>query len=311
VVSLADHMRAAYELGAVGYALKPVAREELLSAIGRLEDKLQNRVRRLLIVEDNLAQRESLVEMLKADDIEIAMAATVAEALERISETTFDCVVTDLMLPDASGYDLLEKLADGSKYAFPPVIVYTGRNLSREEEQRLRRYSQSIIIKSAKSPARLLDEVTLFLHRVESSLPPAQQQLLLQARQRDAGFENRRILLVEDDVRNIFALTSIFEPLGAEVEIARNGREALDKLASSSDIDLVLMDLMMPEMDGLTATREIRKRPDLAKLPIIALTAKAMADDRKSCLEAGANDYIAKPIDIDKLVSLCRIWMPK
>jgi CheY-like chemotaxis protein len=311
VVSLDDHMRTAYELGAVGYALKPVAREELIAVISRLEDKLQNRVRRLLIVEDNLAQRESLVAMLKADDIDITMAATVAEALDRISETTFDCVVTDLMLPDASGYELLEKLAESGTYAFPPVIVYTGRNLSREEEQRLRRYSQSIIIKSAKSPARLLDEVTLFLHRVESSLPRAQQQLLLQARQRDAGFENRRILLVEDDVRNIFALTSILEPLGAEVEIARNGREALDRLAKPNDIDLVLMDLMMPEMDGLTATREIRKRPDLSKLPIIALTAKAMADDRKYCLEAGANDYIAKPIDIDKLVSLCRIWMPK
>jgi CheY-like chemotaxis protein len=311
VVSLDDHMRTAYELGAIGYALKPVAREELIAVIGRLEDKLQNRVRRLLIVEDNLAQRESLVAMLKADDIEIAMAATVAEALDRISETTFDCVVTDLMLPDASGYELLEKLAESGTYAFLPVIVYTGRNLNREEEQRLRRYSQSIIIKSAKSPARLLDEVTLFLHRVESALPLAQQQLLLQARQRDAGFENRRILLVEDDVRNIFALTSILEPLGAEVEIARNGREALDKLAKSNDVDLVLMDLMMPEMDGLTATREIRKRPGMAKLPIIALTAKAMADDRKNCLEAGANDYIAKPIDIDKLVSLCRIWMPK
>jgi CheY-like chemotaxis protein/putative methionine-R-sulfoxide reductase with GAF domain len=314
VVSLADHMQAAYELGAVGYALKPVAREELFAAINRLEDKLQNRVRRLLIIEDNLAQRESLVEMLKADDIQITVAATVAEALQRLSEATFDCVVTDLMLPDASGYDLLEKLAEGGKYAFPPVIVYTGRSLSREEEQRLRRYSQSIIIKSAKSPARLLDEVTLFLHRVESSLPPAQQQLLLQARQRDAAFENRRILLVEDDVRNIFALSSILEPLGVEVDIARNGREALDKLPTGkavSDFDLVLMDLMMPEMDGLTAMREIRRRPGLTKLPIIALTAKAMPDDRRNCLEAGANDYIAKPIDIDKLVSLCRIWMPK
>ncbi|HYD80267.1 MAG TPA: response regulator [Paucimonas sp.] len=314
VVSSSDQVQAAYELGAIGYAVKPVARDELFAAIGRLEDKLQNRVRRLLIVEDNQAQRESLEAMLKADDIEITMAGTVAEALTHISQTTFDCVVMDLMLPDASGYDLLEKMADGGKYAFPPVIVYTGRNLSRDEEQRLRRYSQSIIIKSAKSPARLLDEVTLFLHRVESALPPAQQQLLLQAKQRDTAFENRKILLVEDDVRNIFALTSVFEPLGAEVEIARNGKEALAKLdggKAARDFDLVLMDLMMPEMDGLTATREIRKRPELARLPIIALTAKAMADDRKSCLEAGANDYIAKPIDIDKLVSLTRIWMPK
>lgn len=314
VVALADHMEAACELGAIGYALKPVTHEELSAAISRLEDKLQNRVHRLLIVEDNFAQRESLAAMLKADDIEITMAATVSESLRHISETTFDCVVTDLMLPDASGYELLEKLAESGKYAFPPVIVYTGRNLSHEEEQRLRRYSQSIIIKSAKSPARLLDEVTLFLHRVENSLPPAQQQLLLQARQRDAAFENRRILLVEDDVRNIFALTSILEPLGVEVDIARNGKEALDKLMRTKgtrDYHLILMDLMMPEMDGLTAMREIRKHHELTRLPIIAITSKAMSDDSKNCLDAGANDYIAKPIDIDKLVSLCRIWMPK
>jgi CheY-like chemotaxis protein len=202
-------------------------------------------------------------------------------------------------------------MADGGKYAFPPVIVYTGRALTRDEEQRLRRYSRSIIIKGAKSPERLVDEVTLFLHRVESSLPPDQQKLLLQARQRDAIFEGRRILLVEDDVRNIFALSSVLEPLGAEIQVARNGREALDFLSRDTQVDVVLMDLMMPEMDGLTATREIRKQPALRDLPIIALTAKAMVDDRKNCLDAGANDYIAKPIDVDKLVSLCRVWMPK
>jgi CheY-like chemotaxis protein len=220
-------------------------------------------------------------------------------------------MVMDLMLPDASGYELLEKMAAGDRYAFPPVIVYTGRALARDEEQRLRRYSGSIIIKGAKSPERLVDEVTLFLHRVESSLPPDQQKLLLQARQRDAVFEGRRILLVEDDVRNIFALSSVLEPLGAEILISRNGREALDQLARDGNVDIVLMDLMMPEMDGLTATREIRKQPAMQQLPIIALTAKAMGDDRRNCLEAGANDYIAKPIDVDKLVSLCRVWMPK
>jgi CheY-like chemotaxis protein len=220
-------------------------------------------------------------------------------------------MVMDLMLPDASGYELLEQMADGEKYSFPPVIVYTGRALTRDEEQRLRRYSKSIIIKGAKSPERLLDEVTLFLHRVEANLPPDQQKLLRQARQRDRAFEDRKILVVEDDVRNIFALSSILEPLGAKVIIARNGKEALDHFKHDCDVDLVLMDLMMPEMDGLTAMRLIRKRPELANLPIIALTAKAMPDDRRNCLDAGANDYIAKPIDVDKLVSLCRVWMPK
>jgi CheY-like chemotaxis protein len=202
-------------------------------------------------------------------------------------------------------------MAKGGKYSFPPVIVYTGRVLSAEEEQRLRRYSQSIIIKGVRSPERLLDEVSLFLHRVETALPPEQQQLLMKARQRDMSFEGRRILIAEDDVRNIFALTSIFEPLGAELVITRNGREAVDRLLEKRDIDLVLMDLMMPEMDGLSAMREIRRQPEFKGLPIIALTAKAMSNDRRECLEAGANDYIAKPIDVDQLVSLCRVWMPK
>jgi CheY-like chemotaxis protein len=220
-------------------------------------------------------------------------------------------MVMDLMLPDASGYQLLEKMASGGKYSFPPVIVYTGRNLSAEEEQRLRRYSRSIIIKGARSPERLLDEVTLFLHRVEADLPADQRELLQQARQRDAAFEGRKILVAEDDVRNIFALTSILEPLGAELVVTRNGREALEAVRERRDIDLVLMDLMMPEMDGLTAIRAIRKLPECTRLPIIALTAKAMRDDRQHCLDAGANDYIAKPIDVNRLVSLCRVWMPR
>ncbi|ANN76668.1 histidine kinase [Bordetella flabilis] len=311
VVSVADHVQTALELGAVGYALKPVAREELVEAFRRVEEKLHRRANRILVVEDDPDLRTSISLLLQADDIEITTAGTVAEALEHLSERTFDCMVMDLMLPDASGYDLLEQMGSGRKYAFPPVIVYTGRALTRDEEQRLRRYSRSIIIKGAKSPERLVDEVTLFLHRVEATLPPDQQKLLLQARQRDMVFEGRRILLVEDDVRNIFALSSVLEPLGAQLLVARNGREALDALARDPQVDIVLMDLMMPEMDGLTATREIRKRPALRDLPIIALTAKAMMDDRRNCLEAGANDYISKPIDVDKLVSLCRVWMPK
>ncbi|MEI2418223.1 response regulator [Orrella sp. JC864] len=311
VLSVSDHTQTALELGAVGYALKPVAREELVSAFRKVEEKLQARPRRILVVEDDATLRENIGLLLQADDIEITTAGTVAEALHHVAANTFDCMVMDLMLPDASGYELLEQMAAGQKYSFPPVIVYTGRHLTRAEEQKLRRYSKSIIIKGAKSPERLLDEVTLFLHRVESSLPADQRQLLQQARQRDTVFENRRILLVEDDVRNIFALSSILEPLGAKLVIARNGREALEQVEKDPDLDLVLMDLMMPEMDGLTATRAMRRRPELSKLPIIALTAKAMPDDRRSCLEAGANDYIAKPIDVDKLVSLCRVWMPK
>jgi CheY-like chemotaxis protein len=219
--------------------------------------------------------------------------------------------VLDLTLPDGTGYDVLERMSVGGPWSFPPVIVYTGRALSRDEEQKLRRYSKSIIVKGARSPARLLDEVTLFLHKVESELPPERQRMLREARQRDAVLEGRTILLAEDDVRNVFSLTSVLEPLGCRVDIARNGREAVDRLAGEQPVDLVLMDIMMPEMDGLDAMREIRRRPALASVPIIALTANAMPEDRVRCLQAGASDYIAKPIDVDKLVSLCRVWMPK
>jgi CheY-like chemotaxis protein len=222
----------------------------------------------------------------------------------------------DFNLPDYSGYDLLEKMAQQEDGAFPPVIVYTGRALTRDEEQRLRRFSKAIIIKDARSPERLLDEVTLFLHQVESKLSPERQQMLKTARNRETALEGRRILVVEDDVRNIFALSSLLEPKGIVVAIARNGREALDTLTrasqdTSATVDLVLMDIMMPEMDGLTAIREIRKRSEWRNLPIIALTAKAMRDDHEKCLAAGANDYIAKPLDVEKLLSLVRVWMPK
>jgi CheY-like chemotaxis protein len=222
----------------------------------------------------------------------------------------------DLSLPDLSGFDLLQQMSATERASFPPVIVYTGRSLSANEEQRLRRFSQSIIIKDARSPERLLDEVTLFLHQVEAKLPPERQRMLRVARDREAVFDGRRILVVEDDVRNIFALSSVLEPKGVRVEIARNGKEALatlERVAQGHDhpIDLVLMDIMMPEMDGFTAMREIRKRPDWARLPIIALTAKAMRDDQEKCIAAGANDYIAKPLDVERLLSLLRVWMPK
>ncbi|HEY0334581.1 MAG TPA: response regulator [Stenotrophomonas sp.] len=307
VVSALERTQVAMELGAVGYLIKPATRERLAGAIRQLEQTNARAIRHLLIVEDDRELRENLQLLLARDQLEIVAVGTIAEAIVQLETTTFDCMVTDLALPDGSGYDLLERMAVHEAVAFPPVIVYTGRALTRDEEQRLRRYSKSIIIKGARSPERLLDEVTLFLHSVEASLPSDQQRLLREARRRDAVLDGRTVLLAEDDVRNIFALSSVLEPLGVKLEIARNGREALDRLAVQ-DVDLVLMDIMMPEMDGLTAMREIRRHRDWQDLPIIALTAKAMADDRERCLEAGANDYIAKPIDVDKLVSLCRVW---
>ncbi|QHE20978.1 response regulator [Stenotrophomonas maltophilia] len=307
VVSAMDRSQVARELGAIGFAIKPTTRERLMSAIEQLEQTSQRDVRRLLIVEDDSELRHNLELLLGRDQLQIVAVGTLAGALEQLSTVTFDCMVMDLSLPDGSGYDLLEHMAGNDDVGFPPVIVYTGRALNREEEQRLRRYSKSIIIKGARSPERLLDEVTLFLHSVEASLPTDQQRLLREARRRDTVLDGRTVLLAEDDVRNIFALSSVLEPLGVTLEIARNGQEAVDRLAER-DVDLVLMDIMMPEKDGLAAMREIRAQRHLQDLPIIALTAKAMPDDRERCLQAGANDYIAKPIDVDKLVSLCRVW---
>lgn len=307
VVSATDRSQVARELGAIGFAIKPTTRERLVTAIEQLEQTSQRDVRRLLIVEDDSELRSNLELLLGRDQLQIVAVGTLAGALEQLSTVTFDCMVMDLSLPDGSGYDLLEHMAGNDEVGFPPVIVYTGRALSREEEQRLRRYSKSIIIKGARSPERLLDEVTLFLHSVEASLPTDQQRMLREARRRDTVLDGRTVLLAEDDVRNIFALSSVLEPLGVTLEIARNGQEAVDRLAER-EVDLVLMDIMMPEKDGLAAMREIRAQRHLQDLPIIALTAKAMPDDRERCLQAGANDYIAKPIDVDKLVSLCRVW---
>jgi CheY-like chemotaxis protein len=316
ITSVADHAQGALELGAVGYALKPVSREQLVDALRRLETKLSQGVRRVLVVEDDERQRDGIRELLTMADLQIIAVESAGKALEALRSATFDCMVMDLTLPDFSGFELLERMAEQEDVSVPPVIVYTGRALSADDEHKLRRFSRSIILKDARSPERLLDEVTLFLHQVESTLPADRQRMLKIARDQDIAFEGRRILVVEDDVRNIFALTSLLEPKGAQVQIARNGHEALDALSKSrardaERIDLVLMDVMMPEMDGFTAMREIRKRPEWKKLPIIALTAKAMQDDLEACMAAGANDYIAKPLDVEKLLSLIRVWMPK
>lgn len=311
VVSVEDQSEAALHLGAVGYALKPTSREQLKEVFGKLEAKLNQQVKRVLLVEDDPLQRDSVSRLIGDEDIEITAVALAGEALEKLRDTVFDCMIIDLKLPDMLGNELLQRMAEEDICSFPPVIVYTGRNLTRDEETELLKYSRSIIIKGARSPERLLDEVTLFLHKVEAELSSEHQRMLKTARSRDKLFEGRRLLLVDDDVRNIFALSSALEQKGAMVEVARNGFEALAKLKEHEDIDLVLMDVMMPEMDGYEATRQIRLEPRWKNLPIIAVTAKAMKDDQERCREVGANDYLAKPIDLDRLFSLIRVWMPK
>jgi len=311
VISAHDHAKAALAMGAIGYALKPIERDKLAAAIKQLDAKFTQQLRRVLIVEDDAVLRESTARLLAAKDVETVGVGTTREALAQLAAGSFDCIVLDLSLPDRSGRDLLEELARSDRASVPPVIVYTGRSLTQDEVHDLEQFSSAIVIKGARSPERLLDEVTLFLHQVESALPPERQRMLRSARDREAAFDGRRILIVEDDVRNVFALTSVLEPLGAKVAVARNGREALDYLSGHAAVDLVLMDLMMPVMDGIEAMRAIRQQPQFAKLPIIALTAKAMIDDREKCLAAGANDYIAKPLDVDKLLSLARVWIRK
>ncbi|MBD9483604.1 response regulator [Pseudomonas sp. PDM14] len=311
VISVEDRMEAALHLGAIGYAVKPTTRDQLKDVFGKLEAKLTQKVKRVLLVEDDDLQRDSIARLIGDEDIEITAVEFGERALEALRSTVFDCMIIDLKLPDMQGNELLKRMGSEDICSFPPVIVYTGRNLTRDEEAELLKYSRSIIIKGARSPERLLDEVTLFLHKVESTLSSERQSMLKTARSRDKVFEARRVLIVDDDVRNIFALTSALEHKGAKVEIARNGREAIDKLDQVPDIDLVLMDVMMPEMDGYEATREIRKDPRWVKLPIIAVTAKAMKDDQELCMRAGANDYLAKPIELDRLFSLIRVWLPK
>ena len=310
VVSSTDNGGEALNLGAIGYALKPTTREELEQVFLKLEEKFTQKIKRILLVEDDERQRGSVVALIADTDVEIAAVGSGEEALALLRTRVFDCMIIDLKLPDMQGNELLEKMSAEDLCSFPPVIVYTGRNLTRAEENDLLKYSRSIIIKGARSPERLLDEVTLFLHKVESTLSTERQSMLKTVRGRDRVFEGRTILLVDDDVRNVFALTSALEGRGAKVEIGRNGFEAIAKLDEVAGIDLVLMDIMMPGMDGIEAMRRIRADGRYARLPIIAITAKAMKDDQEQCLAAGANDYLAKPIDLNRLYSLLRVWMP-
>lgn len=311
VISVDDYSETALQMGAIGYMLKPVKYDQIKEAFTKLENKFLQKTSRVLVVEDNELQRNSICQLINDDGIEITAVETATEALEQLKNTTFDCMVMDLKLPDMPGDILLEKMTQNEIHHFPPVIIYTGKSLSREEEDKLRKYSKTIIIKGARSPERLLDEVTLFLHRIESKMSTENKKLLNLARNREQVFEGRKILLVDDDIRNIFALTSALEQKGATIIVGRNGIEALEKLELDPKIDLVLMDVMMPEMDGHEATRRIRKQKRFNHLPIIAVTARAMKDDQEKCLEAGANDYLSKPVDLDKLLSLIRVWLPK
>jgi signal transduction histidine kinase/CheY-like chemotaxis protein/CHASE3 domain sensor protein len=310
-MSVSDYFREALHLGAAGFELKPPDIKEFRKTLAKIEERLKSRLKKVLLVEDDPEQRKSVERLISAKGVRIETVGSGTEALLKLGQQAYDCMIIDLKLPDMSGFELLERMTAQIGSTYPPVIVYSGRQLSLAEEERLYRYSRSIIIKSARSPERLIDEVTLFLHQADADLSEENLRMLQTSRNRERAFDGRTILVVDDDVRNVFALTNAIEMKGAKAVIARNGREALEKLSQQPEIDLVLMDVMMPEMDGLEATRRIRSSAPNRDVPVIAVTAKAMPDDYEKCLKAGANDYLAKPVDLDKLLALIRIWLPK
>ncbi len=300
----------ALRAGAVAVVERPLVVESLTETFDRIERFIDRRVKSLLIVEDDPGQRDSLVELVGSDeDVEAVAVETAAEALEALHAREYDCVVLDLRLPDASGFELLERIRSEEQLHTLPVIVYTGAELTPDEETQLRRYAEAIVLKDARSPERLLDETSLFLHRVEARLPQPQRRMLEQAHTAESVFRGKKVLIVDDDVRNVFALTCALEANGMDVVFAENGRDGIDTLEANPDVDLVLMDIMMPELDGYEAIRAIRGMPAFEKLPIISLTAKAMKGDRERSIDSGASDYITKPVDMDRLLSLMRVWL--
>jgi CheY-like chemotaxis protein/signal transduction histidine kinase/HAMP domain-containing protein len=295
--------------GAFSYLVKPATTGELESAFDRLRNYVVPHTKRLLVIEDNDRERDSIFALLGHDDIQIEGAATGAEALEKLRSRTYDCCVLDLRLPDMTGFDLLERLQSESALRDIPVVVFTGKELSPEEESRLQAAAKSIVLKDVQSPERLLDETSLFLHRVIADLPEDKRRMIERLHGSTEALRGRKVLVVDDDARNIFALTTILENQEMDVLSATNGRQAIELIKSTPELSVVLMDIMMPEMDGYETMREIRKDPEFRTLPILALTAKAMKGDREKCLEAGASDYIAKPVNTEQLLSLLRVWL--
>jgi CheY-like chemotaxis protein/signal transduction histidine kinase/HAMP domain-containing protein len=295
--------------GAFAFVNKPTSPEELDSALGRIKDYATPRRKRLLIVEDNPAEQMSIRELLGYDDIDVSVVSTGAEALDVVTREAFDCVVLDLRLPDMTGFDILERMRDIPAVNDLPVVVFTGKELSPEEDARLHMLARSVVVKGVESPERLLDETALFLHRVVADLPQEKQKMLDRLHRSDEALIGKKVLVVDDDMRNIFALSSVLERRGMAVLTAGTGREAISMLESTPDVAIVLMDIMMPEMDGYATMQVIRQNPSFRRLPIIALTAKAMKGDREKCLEAGASEYLAKPVNTEQLLSALRMWL--
>ena len=309
IISVEENWQRGLRLGAIDFLVKPATRESLSEALTTLHEFVDRPIKRLLVVEDDPAARASIVELIGDGDVQTTTAASGEEALAKLQEGHFDCMVLDLGLPDMTGFQLITRVKSEIGLRKLPTIVYTGKQLTRREDAELRRLAESVVIKDAGSPERLLDETALFLHRVTANLPDGKRRMLEQLHRTDPTLSGRKVLIVDDDIRNIFALTTFLERSEMQVTYAESGREGIGRLQEAGDIDVVLMDVMMPEMDGYETMRAIREHARFRQLPIIAVTAKAMKGDREKCIEAGASDYIAKPVDMDQLLSLLRVWL--
>jgi CheY-like chemotaxis protein len=299
----------AQKKGAVGFLAKPASRENLDDALEQLEGFMSKKVKDLLVVEDNQDMRKGVLSLLGDANIRIQEADTGAKALEAMRQCQFDCVILDLGLPDMTGFELLNLIEQDKNLHIPPIIVYTGRELTREEEQALHGHAESIIIKGVKSEERLIDETALFLHQVVKAMPVKKRELIATLYDKDKALRDKVILLVDDDMRNLYALSHVLQEKGLNVLKAEDGQKALEMLEARQDVNLVLLDIMMPVMDGYETLACIRANPRLTRLPVIALTAKAMLEDKERCIAAGASDYLSKPVDLDRLLSKLRVWL--
>jgi HAMP domain-containing protein/signal transduction histidine kinase/DNA-binding response OmpR family regulator len=309
MISIEEERQHGLSRGAFNYLVKPATTADLEHAFERIKTYVAPHTKRLLVVEDNAVERESIVTLLAHDDITISAVGTGSEALHMLFENDYDCCVVDLRLPDMSGFELMERVRGEPRLKDVPMVVFTGKELTSDEDARLRTLAKSVVLKDVQSPERLFDETALFLHRVIADLPETKRQMLARLHTSNDVLRQRRVLVVDDDARNIFALTTLLENHDMEVLSATDGRHAIEVIKSTPDLDVVLMDIMMPEMDGYATMREIRADQRFRTLPIVALTAKAMKGDREKCLEAGASDYIAKPVNTEQLLSLLRVWL--
>ncbi len=311
IVSASENNNSLLEKGAIGYLRKPASSDDIDQMFARLEPLLETDVKNVLVIEDDRNSQIAIRTLIKNGNISLTSAMNGKEAISALRNCKFDCIILDFNLPDISGFELLEKLNKEPSLILPPVIIYTGRDLSRDEHEALSKYASSIVIKGVHASERLLDETLLFLHTLESNLPSEQRSQTKMLKEPGETLANRKVLLVDDDLRNTFALSTVLNKHGLKVVMADNGKKGIEALESDGDVELVIMDVMMPIMDGLEAMREIRKKDNYKNLPIISLTAKAMLEDKTACLEAGANDYLTKPVDVEKLLSLIEVWLAK